>query len=304
MFFKNQNWIVKNYNWTVSKIRTELLQKPEVNHEKSELNCENYSKNWTVSSMGHRSNNHWVEFKRYCWSRWEDQSCVCWDRQQGITFGQYQTGFAWIESLQMEQYSPVWEGGSSREHSSMLMVSWDIWKKTVECELFYWNACLYFCLHYLIFYWSCQSQLLLSQKCRIQTQVFCFIGKIVIAFDKERLNSAVSVENFGLSIHGHQFGPPKKIFRGKIIQGEWRNFHWAHALFLAGVKFHILPCVLVCFLVEFDLLFAFSVLSCRIVDCASLFIYVPEHDCLCFPMLTVETAVFDCNCWLSSSHNR
>ena len=29
-----------------------------------------------------------------------------------------------------------------------------------------------------------------------------------IAFDKERLHSAVSIENFGLSIHGHQFGPP------------------------------------------------------------------------------------------------
>ena len=46
-----------------------------------------------------------------------------------------------------------------------------------------------------------------------------------------------------------------------------------------------------CFLVEFDLLFAFSVLSCRILDCASLFIYVHEHDRLCFPMFTtVEIA--------------
>ena len=33
----------------------------------------------------------------------------------------------------------------------------------------------------------------------------------LIAFDKERLHSAVSIENFGLSIHGHQFG--------EIIQG-------------------------------------------------------------------------------------
>ena len=34
-----------------------------------------------------------------------------------------------------------------------------------------------------------------------------------------------------------------------------------------------------CFLVEFDLLFAFGVLSCRILDSASLFIsYVHEHD--------------------------
>ena len=47
-------------------------------------------------------------------------------------------------------------------------------------------------------------------------------------------------------------------------------------------------CILVCFLVEFDLLFAFSVLS---LDCASLCIYVHEHDRLCFPMSSEETAV-------------
>ena len=56
-------------------------------------------------------------------------------------------------------------------------------------------------------------------------------------------------------IHRYKFGPPKKFFRGEIIQ-------------------------------------AFSVLS---LDCASLFIYVYEHDRLYFPMLTEETAVFD---WL------
>ena len=95
--------------------------------------------------------------------------------------------------------------------------------------------------------------------------------------------------------------PPENIIRGKIIQGEWRNFHRARALFLAGVEFHILTCVLVCFLVEVDLLFAFSVLSCRILDCASLFIYVHEHDRLCFSLLTVERVVFDCICWLSSA---
>ena len=50
------------------------------------------------------------------------------------------------------------------------------------------------------------------------------------------------------------------------------------ALFLAGVEFHVLPRVLVCFLVEFDLLFAFGELSCQILDSASLFIlYVYEH---------------------------
>ena len=58
-------------------------------------------------------------------------------------------------------------------------------------------------------------------------------------------------------IHRYKFGHP----RGEIIQGEWRNFPQACALFLTGVEFHVLPCVLVCFLEEFDLLFAFSVLS-------------------------------------------
>ena len=42
------------------------------------------------------------------------------------------------------------------------------------------------------------------------------------------------------------------------------------------------------FFVEFDLLVAFGVLSCRILDYASLFIYVHEHDRLCFPMLTED----------------
>ena len=55
--------------------------------------------------------------------------------------------------------------------------------------------------------------------------------------------------------------------------------------------------VLVCFLVQFDLVFAFGVLSCRILDLASLFIlYVHDHNRLGFGMLTVETAVFDCIC--------
>ena len=55
--------------------------------------------------------------------------------------------------------------------------------------------------------------------------------------------------------------PPEKFFRGEIIQGEWRNFHRPCALFLAGVEFHIFPRIMVCFLVEFDLLFTFGVLS-------------------------------------------
>ena len=58
-----------------------------------------------------------------------------------------------------------------------------------------------------------------------------------------------------------------------------------------------LPRVLVCFLVQFDLLFAFGVLSCRILDSVPLFIsYVHDHNRLGFGMLTVETAVFDCIC--------
>ena len=97
---------------------------------------------------------------------------------------------------------------------------------------------------------------------------------------------------------------PKNLSGAKFIQGEWRDFHRARALFPAGVEFHDLSCVFVCFLVEFDLVFVFSVLSCRILDCASLFIYVHEHNRLCFPMFTVETAVFDCICWLSSSRDR
>ena len=131
---------------------------------------------------------------------------------------------------------------------------------------------------------------------------------VVFAFVKERFHNAVKIDILGIFwrvfIVTNLPSPPKKNSSGaKFIQDEWHNFHRAHALF-TGVKFHVLPRVLVCFLVEFDFLFAISVLSCRIVDCASLFIYVHEQDCLCFPMLTVETAVFDRICWLSSSRDR
>ena len=65
----------------------------------------------------------------------------------------------------------------------------------------------------------------------------------------------------------------QKILRGKIIQGEWRNFHRPRTLFLA----------------------------CRILDSVSLImLYVHEHARLCFWKLTVETAVFDCIWWFSS----
>ena len=175
------------------------------------------------------------------------------------------------------------------------------------------------------------QQKIISWKCLLRSSKNAFI-----------MQSKSTFLEFLRGIHRYKFGHPKKFFRGEIIQGEWRNFHRARALFLTGVEFHVLPCVLVfflvacensrpsslparvafrpsretplwagseegrlfsqaIFLVEFDLLFAFSVLS---LDCASLFIYVHEHDRLCFPMSTEETAVFDCICWLSSSRNR
>ena len=116
----------------------------------------------------------------------------------------------------------------------------------------------------------------------------------IIAFVKERLTNAFIMQSkstfleFLRDIHRYKLGPPKKFFRANdVISIEHV------ALFLTGVEFHVLPCVLVCSLVEFDLLFAFSVLS---LDCASLFIYVHKHDRLCFLLSTEETAVFDCIC--------
>ena len=99
-----------------------------------------------------------------------------------------------------------------------------------------------------------------------------FNGSLVAFDEGERflMQSTSTFLEFLRGIHRYKFGLPKKIFRGEIIQGEWRNFHRARALFLTGVEFHVLPCVLVFFLVEIDLLFAFSLLS---LDCASLFIY-------------------------------
>ena len=120
---------------------------------------------------------------------------------------------------------------------------------------------------------------------------------------RRTLPNAVEIDILGI-FEGYsslQIWPPQNIFQGRNYSGQRRNFHRARALFLTGVEFHVLPCVLVCFLVEFDLLFVFSVLS---LDSASLFIYVHEHDRLCFPMSTEETAVFDCICWLSSSRNK
>ena len=136
----------------------------------------------------------------------------------------------------------------------------------------------------------------------------------IIAFDKgERLHSAVAFENFGAFIDT-DLAPPKnfsgaKLFRGNdvIFIGHMLNLVLRLSLLPPERGCHVLcfyqessfnfPRVLVCFLVQFDLLFACGVPSCRILDSASLFIlYVYEHNRLGFGMLTLETAVFDCIC--------
>ena len=134
---------------------------------------------------------------------------------------------------------------------------------------------------------------------------------LFIAFDKgERLHSAVAFENFGVFIDT-DLAPPKnssgaKLFRENdvIFIGHVLNLVLRLSLLcllnevaMCFVSTRSLPRVLVCFLVQFDLLFAFGVLSCRILDSASLFIfYVHDYNRLGFGMLTVETAVFDCIC--------
>ena len=142
----------------------------------------------------------------------------------------------------------------------------------------------------------------------------------VIAFDKgERLHSAVAFENFGAFIDT-DLAPPKNSSGAKLSRendvifiGHVLNliFRLSLLCLLNEVAMCVvstqrvstkspvsrLPRVLVCFLVQFDVLFAFGVLSCQILDSASLFIlYVHDHNRLGFGMLTVETAVFDCIC--------
>ena len=88
---------------------------------------------------------------------------------------------------------------------------------------------------------------------------------------------------FWRGIDRYKFGPPKKFFRGEIIQGEWRNFHRARALFLTGVEFHALPYVLVCFLVEFDLLFAFVCFLWTVLPCLFMFTNTIAYAFRCQP---------------------
>ena len=106
-----------------------------------------------------------------------------------------------------------------------------------------------------------------------------FLG-VIIAFDKgERLHSAVAFENFGAFIDT-DLAPPKnssgaKLFRENdvIFIGHVLNLVLRLSLFcllnevamcFVSTRSPVssLPRVLVCFLVQFDLLFAFGVLSC------------------------------------------
>ena len=67
-----------------------------------------------------------------------------------------------------------------------------------------------------------------------------------------------------------------------------------------------LPRVLVCFLVQFDLLFVFGVLPCRILDSASLFILFFPCSRSQSPRLRVVNLGNSriCICWFSSSRDR
>ena len=135
---------------------------------------------------------------------------------------------------------------------------------------------------------------------------------VIVAFDKgERLHSAVAFENFGTFIDT-DLAPPKNSSGAKLFREN-------DVIFIGHVLNLVLRLSLLCrlnevamcfvstrspvsiclasFLVQFDLLFAFGVLSCRILDSASLFIlYVHDHNRLGFGMLTLETAIFDCIC--------
>ena len=79
---------------------------------------------------------------------------------------------------------------------------------------------------------------------------------LVIAFDKEHFPNPGEIEIFPATA----CLTLKNIMQG----GEYRHFH-PHVL-----CFKVLPRVLVCLLLVFDLLFAFGVLACLILDCASL----------------------------------
>ena len=45
---------------------------------------------------------------------------------------------------------------------------------------------------------------------------------VLVAFVKERFHNAVEIDILGIfeGYHRYKFGPPKKFFRGEIIEGE------------------------------------------------------------------------------------
>ena len=102
---------------------------------------------------------------------------------------------------------------------------------------------------------------------------------------------AFSVERKYLARKSNSLCPEDKIFlswriKCKLPFEVTKQFIIIYCFKFLGVQSHdkstcskYLRRVLVCFLVVFDLLFVFVVLSCRILDSASLFIlYVHEHD--------------------------
>ena len=107
-------------------------------------------------------------------------------------------------------------------------------------------------------------------------------------------------------IHRYKFGPPNNFSGAKLFMAndvvsiehvlcsqQESSFTFCLASWCASLSSLTFSSRLVCFLVEF-----WTVLPCLYI------IYVHEHDRLCFPMVTVETPVFDCICWLSSSRDR
>ena len=59
----------------------------------------------------------------------------------------------------------------------------------------------------------------------LQFRVCCSICRHeLIAFDKERLRNAVEIDTFGLSLHGYQFGLPRKIIQGRNYSGRMMQF--------------------------------------------------------------------------------
>ena len=54
----------------------------------------------------------------------------------------------------------------------------------------------------------------------------CIVSELLLRSSKNAfiMQSKSTFLEFLRGIHRYKFGPPKKFFRGEIIQGEWRNF--------------------------------------------------------------------------------